>query len=195
MNSSAKSMPAVLVDAVGAVLFGACVVACAYLVFFHSEHAGSEVREFTSLIQNGTQDLAGIRSTLLRQRDLVRDRHEELESRGQLPASIPIEEYLRTLSLLAAQNHLRIVRQNPLTRREYPGLVEQLYAYDVVGAMPDLARFFKAVEDAELWADIAYLRIENVQEPTDGNGQRLASLTVSLFSGQKPHAGSTPEGG
>jgi hypothetical protein len=116
----------------------------------------------------------------------LKERQVELATSGQLPAQIPIEEYFQTLSRLAGRHHLRVVRHNPLGPRSYPGLLEQRYAYEVIGTMPDIARFFRAIEDAEFWADISYLKIDGGPPSADQGGEptdeRDAILTISLFS-------------
>ena len=176
-------LPLLLLDALGASLSAAGLLVAFWMTFFHNEHATAELRDFTQMISSTTQNLAALRSAGDGQRATLKERQVELATSGQLPAQIPIEEYLQTLSRLAIQHHLRVVRHNPLGPRSYPGLLEQRYAYEVTGTMPDLARFFRAIEDAEFWADISYLRIDggNRQggEPTD---ERDAVLTISLFS-------------
>jgi hypothetical protein len=182
------------VDVPGAAVCGVCLLGCAYLVLFHSGHANLETAELTSLMNTATQDLSTVRAARDRQRAMVAERQTDLASGKYLPASLPIEEYFQTLSRLAHEHRLRVVRQNPLSPREYPGLLEQRYAYEVSGAMPDMARFFKAVEDADIWADIAYLKIETAEkDPQRVSSDRLAVLTISLFSALKQE--NPPSGG
>ena len=181
-----RKLPLLLLDVLGASMSAAGLLVALWVTIFHNEHATSELRDSTQMISSSTQDLAALRSAGDRQRATLKERQAELATSGQLPAQIPIEEYFQTLSRLAIQHRLRVVRHNPLGARSYPGLLEQRYAYEVIGTMPDLARFFKAIEDAErsrFWADISYLKIDggNRQsgEPTD---ERVAVLTISLFS-------------
>jgi hypothetical protein len=57
------------------------------------------------------------------------------------------------------------------------------YAYEITGAMPDIARFFRAVEQTEFWADISFLKVDQGAGPLQaGSARRVASLTISLFS-------------
>ncbi len=209
MSASAR-IPVGIVDAVGGGIVSLCAVGCAYLVFFHADHATQEIGELTSLISSATEDLATVRAALDRQQSIVKERQAELNSGRHLPTSIPLEEYLHMLSQLATQNKLRVVKQNPLSSREYPGLLEQRYAYEVLGSMPDLTRFFKDIEEADFWVDIAFVKIEQrqadpgaVHNASMGEGgesparpagpERLAVLTVSLFSAVKQEP--SPSGG
>ncbi len=49
--------------------------------------------------------------------------------------------------------------------------------------MPDITRFLRAVEETGFWADISYLKVEQGPGPPRGEStQRIASLTISLFS-------------
>lgn len=184
-------LPLLLLDALGASLSAVGLLAALWMTFFHNEHATSELRDYTQMITSTTQDLSTLQSAGDRQRATLKERQAELATSGQLPVEISLEEYFQTLSQLAVQHHLRVVRHNPLTPRNYPGLLEQRYAYEVIGTMPDLARFFKAIEDAEFWADISYLKIDGGQppggKPTD---DRTASLTISLFSAARAEGAS-----
>lgn len=178
-----NKLPLLLLDALGASLSAAGLVTALWITLFHSEHATSEVREYDLKIVSATKDLADLRSAVDRQRATLKERLGELATSGQLPEQIPIEEYFQTLSRLAVEHRLRTVRHNPLPPRSYPGLFEQRFAYEVIGTMPDLARFFKAIEDAEFWADISYLKIDGGQTPGDQpTDERNALLTLSLFS-------------
>jgi len=175
--------PLLLLDVFGATLSAAGLLLALWMTFFHGEHATTELSDLTQLISSATQNLSALRMAGDGQRATLKERQAELATSGQLPAQIPIEEYFQTLSRLAGRHNLRVVRHNPLGPRSYPGLLEQRYAYEVIGTMPDLARFFRAIEDAEFWADISYLKIDGGHgsggEPTD---DRNAVLTISLFS-------------
>ena len=181
-------LPLLLLDALGATMLVAGFLTAFWMTFFHNEHATAELSDLTQMITSTTRDLAALRSAGERQRATLKERQAELATSGQLPAQISSEEYFQTLSGLASRHHLRVVRHNPLMPRSYPGLLEQRYAYEVTGTMPDLARFFRAIEDAErsrFWADISYLKIDagNRQSPgAPGTDERDAVLTISLFS-------------
>jgi len=179
-------LPLLLLDAFGASLSAAGLLVAFWMTLFHNEHATTEIRDFTQMISSATQNLAALRLAGDGQRATLKERQAELATSGQLPAQIPIEEYFQTLSRLAGRHHLRVVRHNPLGARSYPGLLEQRYAYEVIGTQPDLARFLRAIEDAEFWADISYLKIDGGPSSADQGGEatdeRDAILTISLFS-------------
>lgn len=159
-----------------------------------SEGAGS-TRELAATIARGKAELSGLGGAIEEQRTLESRYQSALAAAGKLPGQTPQETHLRALSSLAAQNHLGVVRQLPLSPREYPGLMEQRFAYEVNGTMPDLARFFKAVETAPGWTDISFLKIE--QGASDGDSKRRnALLTFSAFSlgATQPPAAATQGG-
>ena len=186
-------LPLLLLDVLGASMSATGLLAALWMTFFHNEHATTELRDYTAMISSATQNLAALRSAGDGQRATLKERQVELATSGQLPAQIPIEEYFQTLSRLAIQHHLRVVRHNPLGPRSYPGLLEQRYAYEVMGRVADLARFLRALEDAEFWADISYLKIDGGKrqggEPTD---ECDALLTISLFSAARAEDASGP---
>jgi len=186
MMTRLGKLPLLLLDALGASLSGAGLLAACWMTFFHNEHATTELRDHTAMISSATQNLAALRMAVEGQRATLKERQEELATSGQLPAQIPIEEYFQTLSRLADRHRLRVVRHNPLAPRSYPGLLEQRYAYEVMGTMPDIAQFFRAIEDAEFWADISFLKIDggspSANQDGEQTGERDAMLTISLFS-------------
>lgn len=152
----------------------------------------SSLRILPGQISQAKADLAGLRRALEVQNALEIQFRSELASAGAMPAQVPQETHLKILSGLAAQNHLSVVRQLPLAPREYPGLLEQRFAYEVTGAMADLARFFKAVETSPSWTDISYLKLEHGKK--DDASQRSALLTFSAFSKAGPTS-ATDQGG
>lgn len=183
VTSSNSGGSPLLIDLIGASLFCAGLFGCAYFTFGGGESAARTMRELTQEVSASGRNLATLRAAKDRQATALAASQRQLESGRQLPASIPLEEYLQALSRLADEYGLKIVRHNPLNARVYPGLLEQRFAYEVTGTLPDIAAFFKSVESAESWIDIGYLRIESPAEPDAVMvEQRRATLTLSLFS-------------
>jgi len=184
--STKDRLPVVLVDVAGALMLGACLLGCAYFGFIKSGQTSGEIGELTTLSRSAAEDLTAARAACERQRAVLASHQATLASERQLPLRAPLEESIQSLSSLAETHRVHVLRQNPLAPRRYLGLLEQRFALEVSGTMPDLAAFFKAVEDAETWADIAYLKIINAETPTNGNmPERVATLTLSLFSADK----------
>jgi hypothetical protein len=160
-----------------------------WLVLLRTDRTSVAIGELSEDVRVGRQRLALVRGELQEHRSVVRLRRGQLADAGELPASPRVEEYFQALSALAADNSLRLLRQNPLASRSYPGLLERRYAYDLTGSSEDLVRFLKAIEASDFWADVSYLAIE--QGPGgpggSGDGTRLARLTISLFSAPSPH--------
>ncbi len=153
-------------------------------------------QNLTAALASAKNDLATLRSSLEQQKALQARYQSDLNAAGAMPDQSPQETHLQLLSGLAAQNHLSVVRQLPLSPREYPGLLEQRFAYEVTGTMPDLARFFKAVESSTSWTDISYVKVDQ-GKGVDNTGQRNALLTFSAFSmaRQQPPAAAQPAQG
>ena len=167
-------------------LLGGCTVAAFLLVFLwltfvQSNGTASQVKELRRIVQTVHQDLGHARATRDRLQTVLESRQAELSRTGQLPSETPVDEYFQTLSRLAAWHRLRVVRHNPLSSRSYPGLFERRYAYEVWGTMPDLARFFRAIENTDYWADVSFFRIDHGPGHGAAN-ERMALLTISLFS-------------
>ena len=66
---------------------------------------------------------------------------------------------------------------------EYPGLLEQRFTYEVAGEWPDIVRFLLEIEQADAWADVAYLKVSRgANVGGRETGERPVALTISMFS-------------
>jgi len=189
--------PPYLIDAVGAACLMACTLGAGWLVFVEGDRTKGALAELSSSIGAAGKDLADIQAIRDRQMSLLRTRERELGERGHLPEQTPIEEYFQTLAGLAARHRLNVLRHQPLTVRNYPGLAESRYAYEVTGTFPDLMEFLRAVEHTQFWADVSYLRIHTSHSSEERlDDQRTALLTVSVFSAApSPQPGAGVESG
>ncbi len=171
------------IDFVGACAVSACIFTFGWLTVIRGDEVSARIDDLTQTVQTAKQELVALRGTRDRRRIVLGDRRAELASGGRLPDHAPIERYFQTLSALAIQHRLRVRRHHPVSPRHYPGLLELRYAYELSGAMPDITRFLRAVEGTEFWADISFLKVEQGPGPPRGEStQRIASLTISLFS-------------
>ncbi len=165
-----------------------------WMTLLRTDETALTLAELGRTTQSARNELDGLRAERDRHRATLKTRRAELQKSGQLPAQAPVEEYFRTLSDLAARYRLRVVRHNPLNSRTYPGLLERRYAYEVTGSLPDLAQFFQSIEASEFWADIAYLKIDQGPPSPNAARERVATMTISVFSAQPRaplHPGST----
>jgi len=183
---SRRNVSVLMIDLAGGALCIGLLGTLAWLALFRGDRTVAEIRELGGTIADARRDLESLRASLDEQRTILQQRQAELATGGQLPDRTPIEEYFQTLSHVASTHRLRVVRHNPLSPRSYPGLIEQRYAYEVSGAMPDIVRFLKAIEDAKFWADVSYLKIDSGSRQGEaGSRERVASLTISVFSSSR----------
>lgn len=178
-----RHLSILLMDLIGAAACAGLLSAFVWFACFRGDRTVAEIRELSETITDARRDLVGLRTSLDQQRTILQQRQAELVAGGQLPDETPIEEYFQTLSRVASSHRLHVVRHNPLSPRTYPGLLEQRYAYEVSGSMPDITRFLKAIEDAKFWADVSYLKIDaGSRQVGPASIERVASLTISVFS-------------
>ena len=172
-----------IINAVGAGVVAAGVFGVAWLTVIRDDDPVAEIRKWEATIRDARQDLTHLQKTRAEQDVLLAKNRANLEECGRLPEQTPIEDYFQTLATLTAQHHLRVLRQNPIAARQYPGVFEERYAYVLAGTMPDLMRFLWAIEQTDFWADVGYIKIENGPgRGPDGSSDRVAELTLSLFS-------------
>ncbi len=181
-----------VIDIVGACAVVGCLLGFVWLTMIRPDRTRTQINELTRLLHQARLDRRALRTARSEQGAILQSHQARLATTGQLPAAAPIEEYFKTLSVLASEHRLRVVRHKPLTPRSYPGLLEQRYTYEVTGSLPDLVLFLKAIEDADFWADVSYLAIDRGRRAADSaSADRLAALTISLFSAA---AGEAPAG-
>ena len=187
-----------VIHVVGGCTVAGCLFGCAWLTLIRPDRARAEIDELTRLLHRTRQEHRVVTAARHRQRDTLRSYEAKLAETGQLPAQAPIEEYFQTLSNFAAKYNLRVVSHNPLTSRRYPGLLEQRYAYDVSGSLSDLIRFLKSIEESDFWADVSYLTLNSRNERANaagrGRAERVAALTISLFSALSSKTSAQDEG-
>lgn len=175
-----------VIDVVGGCTVAACLFGLVWFTLIRPDRARAEIVELTRLLHRTRQEHRVVLASRHRQHAALQSYEAKLAKTGQLPTEAPIEEYFQTLSNFASKNHLRVVSHNPLTSRRYPGLLEQRYAYEVSGSLPDLIRFLKSIEESDFWADVSYLALDsgNARANAAGRGraERVAALTISLFS-------------
>lgn len=182
MTSKTSVRRTFLVDFAGATVVIACLSSAAWFTLLREDQTAQRIADLEKAIHERQSELTELRSKRDEERILLNDRQRRLKERGSLPTEAPVEQYLQTLSGLARRFQLDIIRQNPLPERTYPGLLERRYGYEVSGSTNDIAGFFKALEQMDFWADIGYLKIVGNSRNTHGQGTRVASLTISIFS-------------
>jgi hypothetical protein len=171
------------IDVLGTLTTVSLAALAAWLTFFAGTGPRGEIAVLREKITGAERRMAGLRVELTAERDLVAARSKELEATGQLPQDPVIEEDLQALADLAQRNSVSVLRVAPLTRKEYPGLLEIRYAVDAAGTLPDITRFLRSIELAPFWADVSHMKIESQALPNgEGTPRRLAQLTLSLFA-------------
>lgn len=179
----------IMLDVVG----GAAVLGlllCAGWLAFLRDHGG--IREIDELIVGITKSRArlselGSRITV-REAELAR-LEEAADTTGRLPQRIPVDEDLLAIDALARTHDVDVTRLLPIASVTYEGLKEHRYSLEAAGETANLMAFLRAIEQAEFWADVGYLKISAVPtkrgEPTR---ERIASLTISMFLSLPPEA-------
>jgi len=177
----------VLVDLIGGALVFTCAATFVWLTFLREDGADGEIASLTQTVTAMRRDLAEVNAELDAGRAQLGTKKTELAAEGELPGRGPVDEDLKVLSELALRHEVAIVRMTELPPRRYPGLLELRYTLDARAPLPNLMDLLRALEQADIWADVSYLKVvagrapAQVQQP-----ERLAQLTVSLFSSAEP---------
>ncbi|UCC30296.1 MAG: hypothetical protein JSU86_19110 [Phycisphaerales bacterium] len=183
-----------VIDLLCGCVLGVCLLGFVWLTVVREDGTKTEIGELKRFIREAREDHRVLQAASQKQRVLLTKRRGELAQTGELPAEMPVERYFQTLSSMASDHLLRVVRHNPLPSRRYPGLLEQRYAYEVRGSFPALTGFLKSIEEADFWADVSYLKVDRGGGPEAvAPSERVAVLTLSLFSA--PESDGPDDGG
>lgn len=182
--SGPRSIQVLGIDIACGILLAAVIGGFIWLAFLRDNSAQDELGKLNSRVKTTRNDIAALRAVLDEERKLFAARQAELKETGQLPSRIPVEQDLQTLSVLAKEHELSVVKVEPLPSREYPGLLETRYTFEALGNMPDITRFFKAIEEAEFWADVSYFQVRGRARSTgwSSSEELVVTLTISMFS-------------
>lgn len=182
MNQNQR-WPIFAMDVIGGCITAACLLCMAWILIISTHQTSMEMDQLTKAQRVVHRQLSLLKNECDRKRSLIIQIQSNMDQTGKLPEHAPIEDYFQTLAVLANHHHLRVLRHNPLTGRSYPGLIEQRFLYEVSGSMPDLVRYFKAIEDTQYWADISYLKIDRGSRMYRSRSKdRVAQLTISMFT-------------
>lgn len=175
--------PTLLIDLVGGALLVLMAALFLSMTVFAQDDTVAQIDTMDRSIAEARRSLALVRANMDQSDARLRLNQRRLASQGRLPEAAPVDDYFRYLSSIATQNHLTVRNQIPLGERQYPGLKETPFTYEVTGSWPDLIRFLEAIENAPYWADVGYLTIHPVADQPE---VRRAQLTVCLFSVTRP---------
>lgn len=182
-----------VVDAVGGMIVAACALGFVWTALLEKNPVRTEIAQLRQALSRARDEHHEWQAELERQEARLVDYRTQRARVGRLPAEVPIEAYFQQLSQLATRHNLHVLRQQPLASRTYPGLLEERYAYEVTGSLVDLVAFFESIEQAEFWADMSYLRLEQGAAGSSADSSdRIATLTLSLFAA--PAREGRPEG-
>ena len=178
-----NSWPIRVVDVLCGCTVAACLADFVWLTTLREDHAGADIETMRWSIDQARLDHRAAMDDRKQQLEILADRRAELAKTGQLPTDTPVEAYFQTLSSIVSHHHLRVVKHHPLSTRQYPDLLEQRYAYEVIGKLPDLVAFLRSIENTDFWADVSYLKVDPARGHKEAvPDERIASLTISLFS-------------
>ncbi len=175
--------PVRIIDALCGCVVAACLIGFVWLTMVRENHTNADIGRLKRLIHQARQDRLTTEAASQEQHAVLAGRQAELAKTGRLPTETPIETYFQALSTTALRHGLRIVKHHPLSARQYPDLLEQRYAYEVTGSLPDLVEFLKSIENTDFWADVSHLKVDRGKRRKDAvSDERNAALTISLFS-------------
>ena len=178
--------PLRIVDILCGCVVAACVSTLVWYTLIREDRTEAEIQDITGRIHSVRRDTRRLRAEGQRYHAMLATYREELAETGQLPSETPLEEYFQALSALSSDHGLRVMKHQPLAPREYTGLREQRYSYEVSGPFPQLVAFLKSIENTDFWADVSYLKLDAVKgrrsAGVDESEHRTVLLTISLFS-------------
>ncbi len=171
-----------IVDVVGACAVLCCLGGFVWLTMIRTNVASQELNTSRRKMQTLQRQKIAVHNSITAQTKAIGATRDELAESGSLPAVARVEDYFQFLSTTARNRNLRVLRHLPLSSRDYAGLLEQRYTFDVSGPTPNILAFLADIEESKYWADVSYLKIyRNIDQSVAGS-DRVASLTISMYS-------------
>ena len=183
MKSSLSKSPFVLYDLIGGGLVLTLISVGLWSTFIHlpdsSERFARAQGELTDLnqslravehnLRNSTVELAGVET--------------EVDERGALPDSAPVDANLQAITRLIQTNNIELINVDPIEQKQYPGLLELNYKVQCRSGFDAILAFLADFESEPFWADLTKLRI--LGAPTSMDSKDVSHRTefvVSLFA-------------
>jgi len=169
--------PTWLVDAIGACIVLGVLAAAAWFGVVESADARTVYTDRRVLMATSRETLSAIALSRSEQERTLAEHERVVAALGGSQGKTSNEAYLETVAALSKDYGVRVFQYQPMGERTYPGLREQLYSFHVGGSTENLWQLLRAIEDLDAWADVSYLKLQG----GDGDGDRLAVLTISMF--------------
>lgn len=178
-----RQLPLRSIDLAGGCVVIACLGGFLWILFVGNEQVRAEGQALRGAVRRAERELGEFTAAVAAQRAAL-DRHKSaVEKTGTLPTLAPVELYFRTLSTAATGYGLQLRRHHAIAPRRYAGLLEQRFTYKVSGPTRGLFALLRYIEQADFWADVAYLSIDRGRGPEPvAATQRVGTLTISMFS-------------
>ncbi len=190
VKSVLSKSPFLVYDVVGALIVSSIIVLGCWSAFSHLPDASLRVQEART-------DLARVNGSLRRVEAAVRESNTELtlvksevENRGALPESSPVDANLQTIARLIDDNQIELINVNPSEEKMYPGLTELRYKIQCRSNFNAMLHFLGDFEAEAFWADLTDLKITGpptIAGPAS-QGHRM-EFVVSLFAARVPDGG------
>ncbi len=181
-----KQRSLIIYDLLGAGITALIVAVAGWCGFSHLPATAAVLIESRAALADAKTQLNSAEHALRQQQATQDALRADIASRGALPERSPVETDLRTIVRLAREHELELIEVAPINGKSYPGIAELRYAVRARGTYSGLLGFLNTFEQSPFWADVTSLEISAPRVAEADQGQRTASLTVSLFASQAP---------
>ncbi|GJM24939.1 MAG: hypothetical protein DHS20C16_13540 [Phycisphaerae bacterium] len=183
VKSSLKKSPFLVYDLIGGALVLGMVFAGLWSTFVHLPDSSGRFDRAQSEIASLNQSLRAVEHNLRSSTAELASVEAEVDERGALPVSAPVDANLHTLSRLIESNKIEMSDVDPIGQKQYPGLLELNYRIKCRSGFDAILAFLGDFESEPFWADLTKLRILGAPASMDSKTRpHNAEFVVSLFA-------------
>jgi len=172
------------VDCAGAAIAICLVAGALWYGLYHLSRSSSRIAQLSVRNADARSMLNDLGRAIDRQEDKAGSLDVELQQRGRLPATIPVEDNLNTIAQLARIHNVQVLGVAPRSSIRYPTLFEARYGMMCAGTYHDLVGLLYDIEQSDIWGDVSFLQVKTQPSHTAGDldDLRAADLTLSFYS-------------
>lgn len=183
VKSTLKKSPFVLYDLIGGGLVLSLISVGLWSTFIHLPDSSERFDRARGELTQLSQSLRAVEHNLRSSTVELAGVEAEVDERGALPDSAPVDANLQAITRLIQTNNIELINVDPIEQKLYPGLMELNYKVQCRSGFNAILAFLEDFESEPFWADLTKLRI--LGAPPSMDSQEVSHRTefvVSLFA-------------
>ncbi len=190
VKTSLKESPFAIYDLIGGGIVLTLIAVGLWSTFIHLPDSSERFKRAQEELSATSKSLRAVERNLSNSNAELASVESEVNDRGALPKSAPVDANLQAITRLIQTNNIELINVDPIDENQYPGLWEHNYKVQCRSGFDSILAFLEDFEAEPFWADLTKLRILGAPASMEsGDAAHRAEFVVSLFA-----ASTTSEG-